>query len=93
MTPQETGLLVGALIGVLGAIQAWLVSRTVTHGKQLNGLMTPRIAHGAAKVVAADHVARGDTPTVNTAATRSAHIAALKSELATLEPPTLPPAA
>jgi hypothetical protein len=69
MTPTEVGLLVGALLGLLGALQAWLVSRTLTHGNQLNGLMTPRIAKGAATVVAADHVARGDPPTLDTSAT------------------------
>lgn len=84
MNAQETGLFVGALVGLLGALQAWLVSRTVTHDKQLNGMMTPRIAAGASNVVAADHAARGDTATVDTVASRAEHIAALQAELAFL---------
>ena len=91
MTSTETGLLVGALVGLLGALQAWLVSRTLTHGSQLNGLMTPRIAKTAAAVVAADHLARGDKSTLDTSATRNVDVTALAEALAALNKPTATP--
>jgi hypothetical protein len=53
MTAQETAVLVGALVGLFGAIQAWLVGKSVQHSNQLNGLMAPAIAQGAAAVVIA----------------------------------------
>jgi hypothetical protein len=81
MTPQETGLLIGAIIGLIGALQAWLVSRTVQHEKQINGVMSGRITTGANAAIAADHVVN-PPPDL-----KAARIAALKVELAALEPP------
>ena len=91
MTSTETGLLVGALVGLLGALQAWLVSRTLTHDSQLNGLMTPRIAKTAAAVVAADRLARGDESTLDTSATRNVDVTALAEALAALNKPPATP--
>ena len=86
MTAQETSVLVGALVGLMGALQAWLAYRSVQHGNQLNGLMAPRIAQGAAAVVVAEHAQQAAQPAIDTATAREAHIAALKAELAALDP-------
>lgn len=88
MTAQETSLLVGAVVGLFGAIQAWLINRAVVHGNQLNGVMTGRIQTGAQTAIAADHVARGVLPTVvpmPVDPTKAARIAALQTELAQLQ--------
>jgi membrane associated rhomboid family serine protease len=84
MTAQETSVLVGALIGLMGALQAWLAYRSVAHDKALNGLMAPRIAQGAAAVVVAKQAQQAAQPAADTAAAREAHIAALQAELAAL---------
>ena len=86
MTPQETQVLIGALVGLFGALQAWLSYRSVDHGHQLNGLMAPRVARIAAAVVVADKAATDAQPAVDVAAARAAHIAALQAELAALAP-------
>jgi hypothetical protein len=99
MTAEQTALLVGALVGLFGAIQAWLVSRTLQHGNSLNGDMDRRIQQGAKAAVANDHALRGEQPSPATNAATAARIAALRSELETLEavpaavivPPLLPP--
>jgi hypothetical protein len=85
MTAQETSLLIGAIVGLMGALQAWLTVRSVAHGKQLNGLMAPRIAKGAAEMVLADRAEQQAHPTLDTAAAKAAHVAALRAELAHLE--------
>lgn len=85
MTADQTAALVGAIIGVLVALQAWLVSRTVQHGNLLNGDMDRRIAAGAKAAVANDHAVRGEAPSPATNAATAARIAALREELATLE--------
>jgi hypothetical protein len=85
MTSQETSLLIGAIIGLMGAVQAWLVSRSVTHGKQLNGLMTPRITEGAEKAIAQDHVDRSEAASPVSDALIQARRAALTAELAALD--------
>src|ERR1039458_3711267 len=69
MTVQETAALVGALVGLFGAIQAWLVGRSINHGNQLNGLMAPRIAAGAAAVVVADQQGQAGPPAAASAIT------------------------
>ena len=85
MNAQETQLLVGALVGLFGALQAWLTYRSVDHGKQLDGLMAPRIASGAAAVVVAEKAAASTQPAADTAAAKAAHIAALQAELDALK--------
>ena len=85
MTAEQTALVVGALVGLMGALQAWLTYRTVQHGNQLNGLMAPRIARGAAAVVVADHAAQAAQPAIDSAAAKAAHIAALQAELDALK--------
>ena len=55
MTAQETSLVVGALVGLMGAIQLWLIGRSVKHDNRINGLMANRITTGAEKVVADYH--------------------------------------
>ena len=88
MTVQETAALVGALVGLFGAIQAWLVGRSINHGNQLNGLMAPRIAAGAAAVVVADQAAQAALPAAASADAKAAHIAALQAELGSLQAAT-----
>ena len=84
MTTQETQVLIGALVGLFGALQAWLSYKAVNHDQKLDGLMAPRIAAGAAAVVQADKVAVAAQPAVDTATARAAHVAALQAELAAL---------
>ena len=80
MTAQETALLVGALVGLFGGIQAWLVGKSVQHSNQLNGLMAPAIAKGAAEVViAAQQLVNPTTPSDT-----AARVIALRKELARL---------
>ena len=83
MTAQETAAIVGALVGLFGAIQAWLINRAVVHGNQINGVMTGRITAGANTAIAADHAARLQAPTPDP--TKAAKIAALQAELAALQ--------
>jgi len=90
MTDQETYLLIGALVGLLGAIQAWIVSKTVQHGRALNGEMDDRIHLLAKAAVANDHAVRGETPSPATNAATQARIAALRAELETLDPTSAP---
>jgi hypothetical protein len=84
MTAQETQVLIGALVGLFGALQAWLSYKAVNHDQKLDGLMAPRIAAGAAAVVQADKVAVAAQPAADTATARAAHVAALQAELAAL---------
>jgi hypothetical protein len=86
MTASETQVLIGALVGLFGALQAWLSYKAVNHDQKLDGLMAPRIAAGAAAVVAADKATQAAQPAVDTVAARAAHIAALQAELAALTP-------
>jgi len=44
LTAQETALLVGAIVGLMAAVQAWLATQAVAHGKKLDDLST-RAAH------------------------------------------------
>lgn len=85
MTTQETSILVGALVGLFGAVQAWLVGKSLHHGNQLNGLMAPAIASGAAAVVVAHHLAEQALPAAMTAEAKTAYITALQAELKTLD--------
>lgn len=66
MTAQETALLIGALVGLFGAIQAYLVANSVDHSRKLDGLMAPRIQAGAETAIALDHGARNEPPTPST---------------------------
>ncbi len=84
MTPQETSLLVGAIIGLIGAVQAWLVARTVQHGKQLNGELDTRMAKTAKSIVANDHTLRSEPPSPAANPATMARIGELEAELATL---------
>lgn len=84
MTPNETGMLVGAIVGLFGALQAWLSYKAVNHDRKLDGLMAPRIAAGAAAVVVADKAAQAAMPAAASADARAAHITALRAELAAL---------
>lgn len=83
MTAQETAAIVGALVGLFGAIQAWLINRAVVHGNQLDGVMSGRITAGANTAIAADHAARGQAATPTDPA-KAAKIAALEAELTAL---------
>jgi len=85
MTTQETTALVAALVGLFGALQAWLTYKAVNHDQKLDGLMAPRIAAGAAAVQAATTAAAAAQPALDSAAARAAHAAALRTELAALE--------
>ena len=85
MTSQEIAALVGALVGLMTALQVWLVNRTVVHGNQLNGVLTGRITAGANSAIAADHTARGQAVTPVTDPVAAAGIAALQAELAQLQ--------
>lgn len=58
MTDTEIALLVGAVIGLIGALQGWLVSKTIKHGQALNGDMDQRIKTGATSAIVAYHEAR-----------------------------------
>jgi len=87
MTAQETSVLIGAIVGLFGALQAWLSYKAINHDQKLDGLMAPRIAAGAAAVVVADQAAQAAQPAVDSAAARVAHVAALQAELALLAPP------
>lgn len=82
MTSQEIAALVGALVGLITALQVWLVNRTVVHGNQLNGVLTGRITAGANAAIAADQAARVQ-PVPDP--TKAARIAALQAELASLQ--------
>ena len=85
MTSQEIAALVGALVGLMTALQVWLVNRAVVHGNQLNGVLTGRITAGANSAIAADHTARGQLATPATDPVASARIAALQAEIASLQ--------
>ena len=85
MTQTEIAGVVGAVIGLIGALQAWLVNRAVVHGNQLNGVLTGRITAGANSAIAADHTARGQVATPATDPVATARIAALQAELAQLQ--------
>jgi len=82
MTSQEIAALVGALVGLITALQVWLVNRTVVNGNQLNGVLTGRITAGANAAIAADQAARVQ-PVPDP--TKAARIAALQAELASLQ--------
>lgn len=78
MTAQETAILIGALVGLFTAFQAWLAAQTVTlkdaskeHSAQLNGLMAPRIQVGAETAIALDHQARSEPPTLDSTVTQT----------------------
>jgi len=78
MTAQETAILIGALVGLFTAFQAWLAAQTVAlkdaskeHSAQLNGLMAPRIQAGAETAIALDHSIRSEAPSPVTAVTES----------------------
>lgn len=86
MTPTEVGLLVGAVVGLFGALQAWLVSKTVSHESQLNGLMTDRIAVGANTAIVADHAVRAEAATALMDPATMARISLLKAEMSKLDP-------
>jgi hypothetical protein len=85
MTPLEISMVVGVLVGVFAALQGWIVSKTVSHSQQLNGLMAPRIAEGAAAVAVVDHAMRGEEATKTTNPKAAAQLADLKERLAALE--------
>ena len=89
MTQAEINLLtpaiVGVVIGLLTALQAWLVNKARVHTNQLDGVLTGRIQTGAQVAIAADHVARGNAPTVTVDPVAVARIAALQAELADLQ--------
>src|ERR1035437_11194775 len=85
MTASETQVLIGALVGLFGALQAWLSYKAVNHDQKLDGLMGPRIAAGAAAVVVADQQAQAALPAAASADARSAHIVALEAELVSLK--------
>lgn len=90
MTPVETAALVTALITLMGAIQAWLVVIARDHSKQLNGILTERIAAQNAAAITADHIARSEKPSPPPMLTGQARIDALRAELASLgQPPTV----
>ena len=82
MTSQEIAELVGALVGLMTALQVWLVNRAVVHGNQLNGVLTGRITAGANAAIAADQAAH-PLPAADPA--KAARIAALQAELAQLQ--------
>ena len=85
MTQTEIAALVSAVIALLAALQAWLVNKAIVHTNQLDGVLTGRIQTGAQAAIAADHTARGNTPTVITDPVAAARIAALQAELAQLQ--------
>jgi hypothetical protein len=89
MTSVQTAALVSALITLFGAVQAWLVSRTYQHGKQLNGLMGPRITAGANAAIQADHLNRAEAIPSTLSVANQTRIAALEAELATLKAPPI----
>lgn len=88
MTANETQMLVGAVVAVLTALQVWLVNRAVVHGQALDGVMTGRIAVGAAAVVKADQAAQAAIAAPAVDPVKSARIAALRMELAGLDSST-----
>jgi hypothetical protein len=90
MNPTETNLLIGALVGLIVAVQGWIVSKTVTHSKQLDGELDTRIVQGAKAVVANDHALRAEQPSPAANSATQARIAALQAELETLQPPLAP---
>jgi hypothetical protein len=85
MTPIETTAVVTAGLSLMAALQAWLTANSLSHGKQLNGLMAPRIAAGAAAVAVVDHAIRGEPATLVPSPAVLARIASLKGELSKLE--------
>jgi len=85
MTQTEIAALVSAVIALLAALQAWLVTKALVHTNQLDGVMTGRIQTGAAVAIAADHTARGQVVTPVTDPVVAARIAALQAELAQLQ--------
>ena len=85
MTQTEIAATVSAVIALMAALQAWLVNKAIVHTSQLDGVMTGRIQTGAAVAIAADHTARGNTPTTVTDPVAAARIAALQAELAQLQ--------
>lgn len=90
MTDQEVYLLVGALVGLLGAVQAWLVAKTHEHSQALNGALDERMHTAAKQAIANDHVVRQEPPSPATNAATAARIAALREELAQLDPASTP---
>ena len=58
-------MLVGALVALMGAAQAWLAVRSVQHSSQMNGAMETRITAGAEKAIASYHAAVHEPTTLN----------------------------
>lgn len=93
MTAQETSLLIGALIALMGALQGWLVVKARDHDNKLDGLLDPRIASTASQAIVLDHAARAEVPTPVTVVAvpadpvKASRIAALHAELAELTKP------
>lgn len=92
MTAQETAVLIGAIVGLFTALQAWLTSQAVTHGTtikehadKLDGLMDTRITVAAESAIAADHAARAEPPLAPPDPVKAARLATLRAELASLE--------
>lgn len=87
MTSSEVALLVGAVAALIGALQGWLVSRSNQHEALLNGKGEARITELANQAIIEY---RAGHPKPATAApltpAQTARLAALKAELATLEP-------
>ena len=87
MNAPETQALIGALVGLFTALQVWLTYHSVEHAHQLNGLMAPAIATGAAAVVIAAQQASQITPTLVSppiVVDTAAQVIALRKELARL---------
>lgn len=84
MTDIEIATLVGAFVGLIGALQAWLVGRTIQHGQALNGDMDSRIKSGATSAIAAYHDTRALPPPAMSEADKLARVKALRDELAGL---------
>lgn len=92
MTPAEVAILVGALAGLIGALQGWLISRSNQHEALLNGAGSPRITEIANDAIAASrHVTLEPAPAPALTPAQAARRAALVAELQTLDPGALAP--
>lgn len=81
MSTTEVSVLVGALVGLMGALQAWLVNKALVHSDQLNGVMSGRIRAGANDAIAADKAASFPSGVVPVVISKAEKIAELQGQI------------